>query len=76
MMRSAMLFTFSTITPAKPAAQRAKSGRIGEFLESAPREFWRLMLEPARHVPLESLPWNVDEVRSEIEDIVSDILVR
>jgi hypothetical protein len=33
------------------------------------------MLDPARHVPLQSLPWNVDEVRSEIEDIVSDHLV-
>jgi len=33
------------------------------------------MFDSARHVPLQSLPWNVDEVRSEIEEIVSDALV-
>jgi hypothetical protein len=30
------------------------------------------MLDPARYVPLRSLPWNADEARAAIEDIVSD----
>jgi hypothetical protein len=32
----------------------------------------RSMLDPARHVPLRPLPWNADEVRAAIEDIVAD----
>jgi hypothetical protein len=33
------------------------------------------MLEYARHVPLQPLPWSANEARSAIEDIVSDALI-
>jgi hypothetical protein len=34
------------------------------------------MLDPARHVPLQSLPWSADEARAAIDEIVSDALAR
>jgi lantibiotic modifying enzyme len=33
------------------------------------------MLEPARHTPLEALPWSVEGARSAIEEIVDDALL-
>src|SRR5260221_3428733 len=32
------------------------------------------MLDHARHVPLQSLPWSADKARSAIDEIVSDAL--
>ena len=34
--------------------------------------YTRLMIEPARHVPLRPIPWNASDAAAAIEDIVAD----